>query len=505
MLASVDGSTLGEVGTSVLAEHLGAPALVDGVLVISDLGSSARRGSFLQAWSNDSGRAGLGLQRTAADSIRQELDRAADATGALRQLARLAFPIGIGAQGVLLERGYDAVRLSGSGELPPEGPGPVTALDEDRLGTLGRATLRTVTALDVAGRPEHGPRSYVTAVSQVVPGWTISLLAGALLLPALVAGVDAFARARRRGVAIGPWLRWVAAWVAPFLAGLAAAELLVLVGATPSPPPAPVAPQDLKLDGAAVAVMGGVALAMALGLLVARFLASLPEAEPSAAQALREPAGSGAGVALALSVGLASLLLWLVNPYAALLAVPAAHGWMLATLGRPSSRRTRALLVALGALPPALVALYYSVTFTMDPLEGAWYLLMLVTGHSVGVLSALIACSMLGALCAAAEIAARTPPALREDRLEPGGPPVYGPGRARRARLARGHRVRPLTPPRNRRPASPARAVPRSAESADSSRAGKGDLCSAGESTQGFLRALRRGESWWTPRPWRGP
>ena len=174
------------------------------------------------------------------NSIRDEVGGSAGGSGVLGQFARLSFPIGIGAQGVLLEEGYDAVRISGSGELPPDGDGPVEAIDEDRLGMLGRATLRTLTALDQGPRPEHGPESYVLAVSQVLPGWVISLLAGTLLLPVLVASVDAFARARRRQVDVLRWLRWVAAWVAPFLAALALAQFLALVGATPAPPPAPV-------------------------------------------------------------------------------------------------------------------------------------------------------------------------------------------------------------------------------------------------------------------------
>ena len=39
VLASTDGSTLGEVGAIRLAEELGSPALVDAVLVVSDLGA----------------------------------------------------------------------------------------------------------------------------------------------------------------------------------------------------------------------------------------------------------------------------------------------------------------------------------------------------------------------------------------------------------------------------------------------------------------------------------
>jgi hypothetical protein len=423
VLASVDGSTLGEVGTSELLSELPAPEMVDGIIVMSDLASPTRRGPFVQAWSNDPGRAGIGLQRTITESIGQELDFDPGTSGALGQLARLSFPIGIGAQGVLLDAGYDVVRISGSGELPPEGSGPIESIDEDTLGALGRATLRTFTALDMGPRPQHGPRSYVTAVSQVMPGWVLSLLAGTLLLPALVAAVDAFARVRRRRIEVLPWLRWLGAWTAPFLAGYAVAELLALVGATPAPPPAPVSPGVLPVDGAALGVLAGVAVAMALALLLARWLAARPDPR------LATPAGPGAAVAVALVLAVTSLLLWVVNPYAGLLTVPAAHLWLLALLLEgPPPRRVRALLLVLGALPPLLVAVYYLFALSIDPVAGAWYLLMLVTGHTVAPATAFVGCVMLGTLCAAAELVYRQPAAPPEAESPPEGPPVYGPG-----------------------------------------------------------------------------
>jgi len=422
VLASVDGSTLGEVGTERLVSEVGSPELVDGVLAISDLASPTRPGPFLQAWSNDSKRAGIGLQRTVAESIRQELEESPGGAGALGQLARMSFPLGIGPQGVLLEAGYDAVRISGSGELPPDGNGPVEEIDEDVIGGLGRAALRTVTALDQGGRAAHGPESYVTAVSQVIPGWVLSLLAVTLLLPALVAAIDAFARARRRGLDVASWLPWLGAWVAPFLAGLAVAELLALTGATPAPPPAPVPPDFLPLAGPALGVLAGVGAAMALALLAARFLAARPD------PALVRPEPPGANVAVALVVAVAALLVWLANPYAGLLTVPAAQLWLLALLSRAlPSRRLRGLLLLLGALPPLLVAVYYEIALSLDPLAAAWYLLLLVTGHVVGLVTAFLACVLLGALCAAAELVYRSPaPDSAEERPE--GPPVYGPG-----------------------------------------------------------------------------
>jgi hypothetical protein len=423
VLASVDGSTLGEVGTSQLLEELPSPEMVDGIIVMSDLASPSRRGPFVQAWSNDSSRAGIGLQRTVSESISQELEFDPGTSGALGQFARLSFPIGIGPQGVLLDEGYDAVRISGSGELPPEGNGPVESIDEDTIGALGRATLRTFTALDMGPRPDHGPESYVTAVSQVMPGWVLSLLAGTLLLPALVAAVDAFARVRRRRIDVLPWLRWLGAWTAPFLAGYAVAELLALVGATPAPPPAPVPPDVLPVDGAALGVLAGVAVAMGLALVLARWLAARPDPR------LATPEGPGPAVAVALVLGVTSLLLWVANPYAGLMVVPAAHLWLQAVLLKgPPPRRVRALLLALGALAPLLVTVYYLFALSMDPVAGAWYLLLLVTGHTVAPGTAFVGCVMLGTLCAAAELVYRQPAAPPEEESSPEGPSVYGPG-----------------------------------------------------------------------------
>ncbi len=423
VLASVDGSTLGDVGTTRLLDSLGNPGLVDAVLAMSDLGAKRRGASLLQTWSNDSSRGGIGLQRTVAESIRRELELPAGGTGALGQLARLSFPIGIGAQGVLLERGFEAVRISGSGALPPDGAGEPADVDEDRLGGLGRATLRTLTALDQARTPpEHGPASYITIAGQVLPGWVLQLLAGALLLPALAASIDAFARARRRQLAVVPWLRWVAAWVAPFVAGLALAELLALVGATPTPPAAPVAPAVDPLDGAALGVLAGVGVAMALAWFAARRLALWPDAD------LRDPSAPGAGVALMLVVSVAAVLLWLLNPYTALLTVPAVHLWLLGCLtDPPPPRRWRVALVALAALPLLLVAIYYLFALDLNPLAGAWYLLLLVVGHQVGLVEAVVASTLLGAGLAALQIARGAQPEP-EGPEEQAKPRVFGPG-----------------------------------------------------------------------------
>lgn len=384
ILASVDGSTLGDVGVVRLLDGIDGPDLVDGVLVVSGLGTDPGKPPAIVQWSNDATRAGIGLQRTVAESLRQELEPPAAAASPVGQLARLAFPLGIGGQGVLLAEGYDAVRISGDGELSDSGAGePVS---EDRLGGLGRATLRTITALDQGPAPERGPRTYVTIAGQVMPGWVLAVLAGTLILPALAAGIDAFARARRRRAPVGPWLLWIAAGLVPFAIGYGLAHLLALFDATPEAPPAPVAPSLYPLDGPAIAV-----LAVVAGVAVLSWLGLRRFAGPTA-RGLDEAPGSGAGVAVALALGVAAVALWTIDPFAALVAVPAVHFWMLATLiDPPPARRLRFGLVAAGLVLPVLLALYQLFVLGLDPLAGAWYLLVLVLGGQVGAGSVLVA------------------------------------------------------------------------------------------------------------------
>jgi Peptidase family M28 len=425
VLASVDGSTLGELGVHRLLSRLPDRDKIEAVLVMSNLAAPGPRVPPLETWSNGSQRVGAGLEGTAASSESEEFGSRPGESGAAAQMIRLAFPLGIGAQGPLLEGGADAVRFSASGELPPPSAGRgISAIDPNRLGSLGRSVLRTVFAIDATARaPRGAPSAYITVAHKLVPGWALALLAITLILPALVASIDAFARARRRREPAERYARWVLTGVLALVTGLVVAKLMVVVGIVASPPESPVAPELRPLRGGDVAVLAVVAAVVAVGLLGS--LLALGRGPRRL-----DLAGPGAGCAVAVVLSFLSLAVWFVDPYAALMLVPALHLWLIAATARVPGRGTLpAALVLLGLAPLAAVALFYMHKLSLDPLHGLWYVFLLVTSGAVGVAAALIACGFVGVFaCLVAIVVARArrPPAAKAE--EPRRPPVFGPG-----------------------------------------------------------------------------
>ncbi len=440
LLASVDGAALGDAGARRLIDTIEDRDRIEAVIVLSGLGAGRDATPALVQWSNDVSRGSVGLARTVSASVGRELGEAPVESGTLAQLVRLALPLGLGAQGVLLERDVEAIRVAGGGEVPAaDGEDKIA---EDRYAGLGRAVLRTVLALDRGARAERGPATYVGVARKIIPGWVLVLLAGTLILPALAASVDAFARARRRRKSVGRWAWWLAAGVLPFLAGLAMAELLVLVGQAPNAPPAPPPPSVATLDPGATAALGVTAATTALVWAFVRpalirraapgpVAVAAPGPGPRSEGPRRDDGETAAGAAFALGLALTVLLLWLLNPFAALLVVPALHLWTLAALTRVRPR-TSALLTAGGLVLPAAALVFYLSYLSLNPVEGAWYLFLLVTGHHTGLAASLLACTLLGllgSLIALTVARARVMRNREEEETGIRGPATYaGPG-----------------------------------------------------------------------------
>jgi hypothetical protein len=418
-LVSVDGARIDEAGVRRLAEDLG-PERVEAVLAVSGFGAPATLESPIVPWSNDSARASARLARTAGDAVREELGGLPGRETVPAQLVRLAFPLGIGAQGVLLEQGLQAIRFSGSGELPPSRPS-LTGLDRDRYAALGRAVLRTISALDERGLPaDERPGTYLAAGRQLVPGWSVQLVAFALLLPALVTVADGFARARRRRGRAGVWMLWVLAGALPFAAAYLLLRLLDLVGLVPGMGVA-IAPVAEPVTSWAIVLIVGLALVTALGWLVGR------RALLRRLHGLARPSAPLAGAAVALVVCAAALAVWALDPLAALFLVPAVHLWSAAAI---SERPRLGLVLVMGGLVlPLAVAVFYLERLSLDPLDGLWYLCLLVAGGHVGGLVALVGCVLVGALCSLVAVLA-TRAGEQASKPPPAGPPevsVRGP------------------------------------------------------------------------------
>ena len=392
VLASTSGGTAGLAAAEQLAREYGSSSRpVDAVLVLGDLAGTRIDRPLVVPWSQSTAIAPLELRRTVESALMAEARLRAGTVSPGVQLARLAVPLTLGEQGPFNAHGLGAVLLSASGERAPAADAPVSA---ERLTQLGRTALHSVGALD-GGGDLPGSEPYMLLEHKVLPAWAVRLLAIALMLPVLLAAVDAFARVRRRRERVGMWLGWVGLSVLPFLLAALLAIGLFRTGLIEAAPDAPVAGLASAPNAAALASVVVVLLLAWFGL--RPLLSRLAGIEGDAGDA----GGGGAATAIVLVLSAATLVVWIANPYASLLMIPALHLWLLAMAPETRLRRPVALaLWALGLSAPLLVAYAYGRQFGLDPLELAWMVTLLVAGGGLSLLAVVVWSVVLG--CAAA-------------------------------------------------------------------------------------------------------
>src|SRR6185295_11570948 len=101
-------------------------------------------------------------------------------------------------------------------------------------------------------------------------------------------------------------------------------------------------------------------------------------------------AGSLAAASGAVLCVLAALV-WVVNPYAAALLLPAAHVWLFAAA--PGSRLrgwAGVAAVAIGLLPFAVVIFYYARALGLNPLELLWMAFLSVASGQLSLAVAVV-------------------------------------------------------------------------------------------------------------------
>ena len=248
------------------------------------------------SWPASSGPLPLGLERTVQAAVRRETRSDAGGPRAVGQWIRRALPVTVSAQGPIGAEGLPAVLISESGERGPAADTSrcsTTRLQRVRArgGARGRRARRR-RARATARRSPDAPEGIVT-LRNVLPDWAARLVVGSLLLPALLAALDAFFRARRRRVPIGPWIAWLAVAAVP----LPVAWLwLRLIGATGAidVPDGPVLPDRFPLETSGIIALVSAAIAAALACWGARLAARAPGAARVRAPPRSAAASNGA-------------------------------------------------------------------------------------------------------------------------------------------------------------------------------------------------------------------
>jgi hypothetical protein len=451
VVASTSGSD-GAAGTQRLASQLPGP--VDAVLVLGDLAGTGTRQPLVVPWSDGQNVAPAALRNTLAAALTAQTGLTSQAAGLFGQMAHLAYPLSASEQAPLVADGFPAVELSLSSGRDPAPNEPTSAA---RIAGVGRATFEAVSALE--GGPGVGtPSTYMLWDGKVIPVWAVRLLVLVLILPVLAVTVDGMARARRRGQVISRWIGWVVASAAPFIL---ATILIVIARATGWIGPASSIPVN---SGSWPLGAGGIALLVVIGLLIVGGLLwlrpmligllglrgrlttpgqqasqpSLTGHEPvgrsaPAARRDRDPgashgAGAAAGVLVLMCV--IAIAIWVSNPFAALLLVPALHLWLWVVT--PDVRLPLPATVGLvlaGLAPVALLATYFALTFGVGPLGLTWDGVLLLAGGGVSVLSAIEWSLLAGCALSVVAIVWRAQAKPAEVPVTVRGPVSYaGPG-----------------------------------------------------------------------------
>lgn len=426
-------STSGQIGTAgatQLARTLsGQP--VDAVIVLGDLASRAVRDPVVVPWSDTDLLAPPLLTKTLSNYVNAETGIARQSGGLAGQVARLAFPFATTEQAPFAARGLPAVLLSLSGDRPADAREPLAP--SARTANLGMALLQTVNALDRGAAP-GAPSAYLLISGQLVPLWAVRLLVLALILPVAACTLDAVARTRRRGHTLLRWLGWVLTGAAPFVIGLAALLIERATGILSFTPPGAAAGAGVTMTGGDVAALLAVLVLVVAGFVFLRplCLRLLAQQLPESGRRPESPAADAAAVALSVVLCVLAVIVWVLNPFAALLLVPALHMWL--WLAQPAARGHRwsmALLLLVGVAPIGLLLFYYANAYGLAPAALAWSLALL-PGGAMSIVTALCWAVALGCVASAVIIglrAVRATAAIAEQVVTVRGPTSYaGPG-----------------------------------------------------------------------------
>ena len=430
VLASTSAQ-VGAAGAAQLARTLPGP--VDAVIVLGDMAGVELRAPTVVPWSDTQLLAPPLLRNTAAAALSAQAGVVASDEGLGGQFLHLAVPLAASEQRPFAAAGDPAVLGSASGARVPAADEPTSV---GQISSFGRSILQTVSALE-AGPAVPPPSSYLRWQGKLIPAWAIRVLVLALILPVLAATVDGLARARRRGHRIARWIIWVLSACLPFVLASLAVVGLRVTGVIDAAPPGPVSGDALALGGQAVGILVGLGCLIAAGFVVrwrigrrvwpSEAAASTPEPVDGRRHP-RRPAGPddasspGAAAAFLLVLCAVALVIWLENPFAAALIVPALHLWMWIVAPERRLRLPWAVVLFVAGLAPGiLVACYYASVLGLGPAAAAWNAVLMLAGGSVSLTSAIEWSIVLGCAVSLGLMIVRI---ARQPRARPAETPI---------------------------------------------------------------------------------
>jgi hypothetical protein len=386
VFVSTDGSSMGALGAKRFIGDYSDAGLVDAAIVLSQPALQDPSPPLVIPWSTGAQSTASQLDDTANATVSEEAATPAGDEGPIADLLRLALPAGLGEQGPLIKAGLPAVRLSSDGELPMDPSEDIPDnFDTDTFARFGRSALSLILALDASpGAVEHGPSGYIGVAGNLLPGWTIALLALSLLAPVGLAAGFGLATGARSPLEAARGSLWAALRALPFLGALVALLAAALVGLLPSPD----FPFDPRTESLGLGGTLSVIVAVLLYCAIAFFLRPLRPPPP--------PAASIAAPAALLLACVATLGVWAANPYLGLLVALGLQAWLWAA-ARPSAGRLGAAgLVLLGLLP--LIVLAANLAGRFDAGLGVWHdLVLMLADGQIGTSLALLGCLFAGA------------------------------------------------------------------------------------------------------------
>jgi hypothetical protein len=318
---STDGGAYGSLGAARFAER--SPLARRAVAVVSLDGIAGAAPTRLELGGLGSHSPPPAIVRTADARIQAETGRAPAQPGVLDQLVGLALPFGFGEQAPLLGRSIPALRISTApdGGTPPGGD-EVAALDERKLGALGRASESLLSSLDAAVELPQTTGGALFLGDRAMRGWALQLLLVALVVPFGGAAIDLLSRCRRRRLPLAPAWRALRRRVGLWVVLLALLALAAVAGALSREPRLPPPPDQPPVDAWPVgaAVVGILAVALVWLRARARLI-------PRARARPEEDLAAYAVAFMALLVVAAGTVL--VSAYSLVFVLPSLYAWLL--------------------------------------------------------------------------------------------------------------------------------------------------------------------------------